>query len=93
MAVTGLNNTQFLNQSVKPAGGELKNINDNMDLFENGAGQATRTSQDFSRKKFQLPEINSAQKLTFGNPNQQRGLESNLPREILSKIEEKTSRT
>jgi len=52
MAVTGIDNMQFLNQSVKPVGGDLKNFNDNIELFENGASLATRTSQDFNCKKF-----------------------------------------
>jgi hypothetical protein len=60
MAVTGLNNMHFLNQSVKPTGGDLKNMNGNIEFGENGVSPAVRTSQDFNSKKFQLPEINSA---------------------------------
>ena len=60
MAVTGINNMQFLNQSVKPDGGDLKNMGNNFEFMENEMAVATRTSQDFNKKKFQLPEINSA---------------------------------
>ena len=36
MAVTGLNNMHFLNQSVKPTGGDLRNLNGNIELVDNG---------------------------------------------------------
>ena len=36
MAVTGLNNMHFLNQLVKPTGGDLRNLNGNIELVENG---------------------------------------------------------